>query len=185
VTEAQFTPASGWCPHPEHWHASDAQATEHEVTALVGALTVALQPELVIETGTHTAQTAAAIGGALASNGHGRLITCETDRALADRAAYMLGQLPVQVLCGHSLDVLPPVLAGAGDVGLCWLDSSAQARRSELVLLRRYLAPGAVIGVHDTRPGRPPARALAQPWLTVLTLRTPRGVSFAQITEGK
>jgi hypothetical protein len=61
-SEARFTPPRPDCPHPEWWTSTDDDSTECEVTALVAAFVVALQPELVIETGTAFGQTAEAIG---------------------------------------------------------------------------------------------------------------------------
>lgn len=68
-SEARFTPPRPECPYPEWWTSTDVDSTECEVTALVAAFVVALQPELVIETGTAFGQTAEAIGHAVAANG--------------------------------------------------------------------------------------------------------------------
>lgn len=151
---------------------------------LVAGFTRALQPDLVVETGTYRGGTAAAIGQALRKNRHGQLITIEADPGLVRVARARVRRLPVTVLHGDSLAVLPKALTGR-IVQLCWLDSSPHIRGRELAMLAPFLDGGAVIGVHDTRPGRPPARALEllQHGLNVLTLRTPRGVSFAQVRE--
>jgi predicted O-methyltransferase YrrM len=183
--ESEFTAANGWCAHPERWHADDDQATEREVTGLVAAFVRALQPETVVETGTYKAGTATAIARALHSNGRGHLFSFELDGALAVSAYAKLRGLPATVVRGSSLDELPGVLTGR-TVGFAWLDSAPDMRAKELLALVPYLEPGAVVGIHDTRPGRPPAVSLDRLLATgklfdALTLRTPRGVTFAQL----
>ena len=95
--EADFTPPNSWCPDPGFWHADDGDATEHEVTELVAAFVRALQPELVVETGSYSAQTSLAVGEALARNGHGRLVTLEIEPELAGIAKAKCAGLPVTI----------------------------------------------------------------------------------------
>lgn len=179
TTEDQFTAPSGWQPHPEWWHADTADAAEWEVTGLVAAFTRALQPGIVVETGTNTGQTARAVGYALRINGHGHLYTLESDPALAGAAEQSCAGLPVTVICGDSLTWEPP-----GPVGLAWLDSGLGIRAAELERLAPHLEDGAVVGVHDTGPQHPVAALLAAAgWFRAITLRTPRGVTFGQVTR--
>lgn len=190
TTEDRWTSPSPWCPSPGWWHSDTADATEHEVTALVAALVRALQPECVVETGTNSGQTALAIGRALAGNGHGRLWTLETDGAMAARAALLLDGLPAIAAGVSSLHWEPPQ-----GVDLAWIDSGpaegapgldwASLRRDEIARWLPWFTPGAVIGVHDTAPHHPVMRAL-QPLfqaagMQYLNLRTPRGVALAQV----
>lgn len=180
ITEDRFTPPSPWCGHPEHWHADDNQATEHEVTGLVAAFVRAVQPEIVVETGSNTGQTTEAIGRALRANGHGHLYSLEVDEALAGKAAQRCEGLPVTVIHGDSLSWAPP-----GEVGFAWLDSETGIRHLELLRLRPHLAEGAVVGIHDTGPQHMTTRYLwpliADGVFTALTLRTPRGVTFGTV----
>jgi len=182
--ESDFTAPGDWQPHPEHWHADDAQATEHEVTELVAAFVRALQPEICVETGSNTGQTTEAIGRALAANGHGHLYSLEVDEALAAKAAERCEGLPVTVIRADSLSWTPP-----GEIGFAWLDSETGIRHLELLRYRRWLAEGAVVGVHDTGPQHGTARLL---WPLVergvfnaVTLRTPRGVTFGTVTADR
>lgn len=180
--EDRWTAPSRWCPEPGRWHSDDAQATEHEVSELVGAFARALQPEIAVETGSNSGQTTEAIGRALARNGHGHLWSLETDPAMAAAAALRCEGLPVTVVCGDSLSWSPP-----GEVGLAWLDSEPGIRHLELMRLRPHLAEGAIVGVHDTGPQHMTSRFL---WpmvqsgeFTAITLRTPRGVTFGTVTR--
>ncbi len=93
TTEDRWTPPSDWCPAPQHWHSDtyEPDVTEHEVTALAVAFVRALQPEVVVETGTSTGATALALGQALHANRHGHLWTVEIDEALALKAAARMG----------------------------------------------------------------------------------------------
>lgn len=191
-TEDRWTPSAPWCPRPEWWHADTADATEHEVTALAVAFVGALHPEVVVETGTNTGQTALAIGKALQGNGHGYLWTLEPDASLASEAESLLSDLPVAVVRERSQDWEPPP-----GIGFAWIDSGPLAagpaggqdwgalRRDEIARWRHRFAPGAVIGVHDTAPHHPVMRALAPlleaEGMQYLNLRTPRGVVLAQV----
>lgn len=184
--EDRWTAPGPWQPHPEHWHSDDAQATEHEVSELVGAFARALQPEIVVETGSNSGQTTEAIGQALLKNGHGHLYSLEIDPVMADAAERRCTGLPVTVIRGDSLSWTPP-----GEVGFAWLDSETGIRHLELQRLRRFLADGAIVGIHDTGPQHATARLL---WplvqrgeFSAITLRTPRGVTFGTVAldEGR
>lgn len=185
-SEAEFTAPRPDCPHPEHWHAEDAYATEAEVTGFVAAMVRAVQPEYVLETGTHTGTTARAIGQALAANGHGHLVTIERDAAKAAAAGEMLARtpgpvgagLPVMVVHGDSLGYVPEQ-----PIDLAWLDSATDARVPEFYRFRPYLSPRAVVMFHDTGPHQPLAGLLGQlrDVLDLVTLPTPRGVSIGRL----
>ena len=179
LTEDTWTPAREWCAKPHHWHAATADATEIEVTRLIAAFVGALQPDLVIETGTNTGQTSEAIGRALAANGHGRLVTCEIDTAMVWAARDRCKGLPVTVEQMQGVDYLP-----LEPVGFLFLDSHAHKRHLELEHFLPHLEAGAVIAVHDTASHHPVMDYL-RPFIDAqrivgLTLRTPRGVSFFQ-----
>jgi Methyltransferase domain len=177
-----------WCPSPQYWHSADREATEFEVTTLIGAFVTALQPEVVVETGSYTGQTSAAIGRALQASGHGHLYTVEMMPAAAETAVRAVAGLPVTVTCSDSVEWLrlTPLPAPAQ---FAWIDSgNHQVRVAEVrvMLELERLAPGAIVGIHDTGPFFTEAEAAWAPleeegWLKMITLRTPRGVSFAQV----
>ncbi|MDA0578702.1 MAG: class I SAM-dependent methyltransferase [Verrucomicrobia bacterium] len=124
--ESEFTPPSDVCPHPEYWHTGDCETTEQEVVELIGAFVRALQPELVVETGSYKGVMSRAIGEALKRNGHGRLVTFEVDAALAEVARKACRRLPVEVRHESSLAWMP-----TEKVGFCWLDSGIETRVQE------------------------------------------------------
>lgn len=144
---------------------------------------MALQPEYVLETGTAFGQTAQAIGAALKLNGHGQLVTLETDPDRAESSRSRCVGLPVAVLEVSSLDYTPDQ-----PIDFLWLDSLPHLRADEYRRYRPYLSDRAVVGVHDTGPQhtvRPTIEALVasgelgEP----LWLPTPRGVCFARPGE--
>jgi predicted O-methyltransferase YrrM len=181
MTEDTWTPPAEWCPQPQYWHADDGDATEHEVTGLVAAFVIALQPEVVAETGSYLGQTSQAIGRALAWNGHGRLWTVEIDPGRAEAARERCANLPVEVMTGSSLNWAWSVPRG---IGFAWIDGGPD-RAAEISHLLPSFAPGAILGMHDAGPQHP-YTAQVEPLvragrLKPITLHTPRGVMFAEV----
>lgn len=173
--ESAYTKATQECPHPEHWHAPDDYATEAEVTELVAAMVRALQPELVVETGTYKGDTMVAIADALLRNRHGRLVTIETNARRAKHARELAVGLPVEVIHGDSLAYAPDA-----PVDFAFLDSSFDARPQEYRRLAQFLSPRAVVMFHDTAPHHPLRDKLRQLDLNLVHLPTPRGVSIGR-----
>lgn len=178
VSEATWTAPRADCPNPGHWHSTDNQSTEIEVTELVAAFVRALQPEFVLETGSCIGQTSHAIGLALRENGHGRLVTLETDHERAAVARRRCTGLPVRVLEMPSLEFEP-----LEPIGFAWFDSLIELRVPEFERFRPNLVDGAVVGFHDTGPhfGSYGDTIDAIDGLSTMRLRTPRGVTFAQV----
>ena len=179
-TEDRFTVPSAECPNPQYWHSRDDASTEDEVAELVAAFVRALQPEIVVETGSSFGFTAALIGKALRRNGHGHLYTIDTDPEMVKVTRKRCAGLPATVIEGPSLSFTPP-----GPVGFAWLDSEPQYRIDEAHMLHPFLAPGAFVGIHDTATHhnfRPAVERLCdEGWLRPVWLPTPRGVMFAEV----
>lgn len=174
--ESEFTPPSDFCPHPERWHAHDGMATEVEVIDLLGALVGVLQPDVVVETGTHLGYAAEVMGRALLRNGQGHLWTVEHDPALAMAAAERVDGLPVTIIVGRSLDWAPP-----SGIDFAWFDSDTDLRVAEFRAYRPMMHGRTVVGFHDTNPRhnyRPQLDALG---IQLLDLPTPRGVTFGRV----
>ena len=177
--ESRYTQPRPDCPSPQWWHSDDSDSTEHEVTVLVAGYVTALQPELVVETGTAWGQTAEAIGKALKASGHGRLVSLEVDTERVEHSRRRCAALPVEIRQQPSLDYQPDE-----PIGFAWFDSLFELRADEFRLLRPHLLPGAIVGFHDTGPQhnlRPSVEALRGEGLQLLFLPTPRGVAFGQV----
>jgi len=178
IRESQFTEPSEYCPHPEYWHTDDCETTEVEVVELVAALVRAIQPELVVETGTYKGDTARAIGKALKKNGHGRLVTFEVEEGLYRVSQKKCRGLPVELRHQSSLDWEP-----TGKIDFCWLDSGLDTRIPEFNKYYPHLK-GSIIGIHDTGPQhsiRAEIEAHILDRLSPLWIPTPRGVMLAQV----
>lgn len=148
------------------------------MTELVAAFVRALQPEVAVEAGTWTGQTTRAIGLALRQNGHGHLYAVELDPVMAGRARHACEGLPVTVTEGSSTGWDPP-----WNIGFAFVDGASD-RCAEAEYLLDRMAPGAIIGMHDTGPLHAAGRMdwlNAHSRLNAITLRTPRGVSFAEV----
>jgi hypothetical protein len=178
--ESRWTRPRPDCPHPERWHAPDAYATETEVTALVAAMVVALQPDFCIETGSWLGTTTRAIGWALRQNGHGELVSLEIDTDKCNAARDLCGNLPTTVLNMSSMTYTP-----TRPIDFAWFDSQAELRPQEFLRYLPWMHDRTVVGFHDTGPQHP-VRDLLAPLETCgviqpLYLPTPRGAMFARV----
>jgi hypothetical protein len=179
LSEARWTPPSDFCKNPQYWHSDDNESTEHEVTALVAAFIVGLQPEFVLETGTAFGQTAFAIGKALQQNGHGACVSIDTDGGRLDLAVSRCLGLPVSFWGGNALDYKPSEL-----IDFAWVDTGGN-RAVELETMHKFCNKGAIVGIHDTGPQHLVRVSLEpifnQGLYRPIFLRTPRGVCFAEV----
>jgi predicted O-methyltransferase YrrM len=176
--ETTFTEPSEHCPNPQYWHSADCETTELEVVELVAAFVRALQPELVVETGTYNGTMAREIGKALKKNGHGRLVTFEVDPVLHEAAKKRCKGLPVELKLQSSLDWEPDQ-----KIDFCWFDSGLETRVQEFKQYYPHLK-GSIIGIHDTAPQHQVRGYVEEAILGHLSpmwLNTPRGVMFAQV----
>jgi predicted O-methyltransferase YrrM len=169
-----------WCAKPELWHAPDGDSSEFEVLELCAAFIRALQPEVVVETGSAFGFGAAMMGAALKANGHGRLYSLEIDLVRYEQACERCKGLPVDVVYSDSMSWEPP----AG-IGFAFFDSRPQLRADEFRRYRPFMVPGAIVAFHDIAPHHtvwPRVHQLEREGLLkALRLRTPRGIALCQI----
>lgn len=170
-----------WCAKPEFWHAPDKESSELEVLELCAAFIRALQPEVVVETGSAYGFGAAMMGAALKANGHGRLYSLEIDLARYEHAFERCKGLPVDVVYIDSMTWKPP----AG-IGFAFFDSRPNLRADEFRRYRPFMVPSAIVAFHDIAPHHtiwPRVHELEREGLLrALQLRTPRGIAICQIT---
>lgn len=186
VSEASLTLARPDCPHPERWSARDGQATETEVIGLAAALVRALQPDVVLETGTYHGYMAAELGRALRGNGQGQLITMEPDPDRHARAVEYIGDgLPVHVLRRESLSVSCDEIRmlAVGHVGFVWFDSLFELRVQEFDHFLPLFDSRTVVAFHDAGPhhGEWSDAVRNHPRLRCIDLPTPRGCILARV----
>lgn len=185
-SEARFTAPTERCPYPERWTSTDGDSTEVEVSDVAWGLVRALQPSLVVETGSGFGQTARRICDALAQNGHGQLVTIEPD---PERAAATRRLVPeAAVVEAASLSWTP-----SGVIDFAWLDSHYELRVAEFIRYRPWMRSGTVVCFHDTAPEHGSHRiasgrdlhseiqvALGSD-LAIVRLPTPRGITIGEV----
>lgn len=189
--ERRHTVPHEYCDRPEYWHSADGDSTETEVSELVAGLVRALQPEIVVETGTAFGYTTLLIGEALRENGHGYLYSLEIDPARVEHATAMLDAdplpLPVSIVQTSSLTWIPP-----GPIGFAFFDSLYELRRLEFERFREIgvLRAGTIVAFHDWTSGlrghymdvRTEIEKLAADGLLrAVFLPTPRGIAIAEV----
>lgn len=188
--ESRFITPTDLCPHPQRWTSTDGDSTEVEVSLLIAAFVIALQPDFVLETGTAFGQTTALIGQALARNGRGRLVSLETDGERIPEARERCAGLPVEILQVDSLDYLPQE-----QLDFVLFDSLYEYRIPEFLRYRPWLRTGAIVAFHDTAPEhgahriasgrdlRSEIEAELAGQIRFIHLPTPRGITLAEVLE--
>lgn len=185
MTEARYTSPSDLCPHPDRWTSRDIEATENEVLELVHGLVRALQPDLVLETGTYLGDGTEAIASALRDNGRGQLHTFELDPGIVGKAAARLTDLDHWITYheGKAEDWTPPA-----PIDFAFFDSSPGSRCMEWHNLAQHMTQRTVVAFHDTSPHLPLRDLLRNPDLPpihLIDLPTPRGISIGQLPRSE
>ena len=186
--ESRFTPSSYFCPHPEYYHSPDSEATEWEVSEFIGALVRIVQPEYVVETGTYHGHTSLEIAAALHDNGHGHLVTIESNQNEYEQARGYLGTYVdswVTTIHGNTMDFIPQK-----PIDLAFFDSWQEGRHEEFL---RYHGMGmlprdAIVAFHDSAPHhqvyKHVYRNLIEPgYIKTIEFHTPRGLLLGQVQK--
>jgi glycosyltransferase involved in cell wall biosynthesis len=144
--ESEFSQPTTLCPHPEWWSSENYMATEVEVSQLIATLVRAVQPEFVVEIGSHYGQTTERIGTAIIGNGHGEFVSLELDSGLygvaVNRCTGLLSD-KVQILNSNSLEYIPPK-----PIDFLFVDGAVD-RVADVKHYLPYMAPRSYIIVHD------------------------------------
>lgn len=183
LSEGRFTDRRDFCPNPGNWHSADADSTEYEVLELLGGLVRALQPEIVVETGTAFGYGALHIAQALKANGHGKLYTFEIDLERIGISAETLKDFPQQV------DIVPTDIrqwTPPGDIEFAFFDSGrTEDRHLEFRYCRQWLKSGSIVAFHDAAPHHAVWAGVQQlerdGFLKPIRLHTPRGLALAEV----
>ncbi len=183
-SEAEYTLPREECPNPGLWHARDIDATEVEVSELVGSLVRCLQPEFCLETGSYDGQTTNAIAKALYLNGHGDLVSLEIDpkRAKASSEAVQF-DYPCDVICTSSAKY-----ETTRKIDFAFFDSD-QYRGLEFLRFYPHMHSGTVVVFHDTGKHHRVIREQVEELqhrglLNPIFLMTPRGVAICTVNGG-
>jgi predicted O-methyltransferase YrrM len=175
-----YTGRKDFCMKPEFWHAADYDSTEYEVLELVSAFVRALQPEVVVETGSCYGIGSARIARALKANGHGKLYSLEINPERAETARAAVEGLPAEIVLGDSMKWCPP-----NEIGFCFFDSYPELRALEFRRYKPFMVPGAIVSFHDAAPHHSvywfSEELEKEKLLKPIRLHTPRGVVFAEV----
>ena len=187
--QPEYHRATPECPHPERWMMYDSMTAEFEVLEFLKSLVTTTKPELIVETGSFLGVSTLWMAQGLKENGFGKVISCEYDLAVYEKAKEKVDSSPVKEWIDlrneSSLDMKVD-----GRIDLLFSDSDMPIREQEV---RRYLPqvnPQGLILMHDAsshlKQVRDAALKLeAEGLISVVFLPTPRGLVVAQKREGR
>ena len=189
VLQPEYHRATLECPNPERWRMYDSMTAEYEVLQFLKTLVTTIKPELVVETGTFSAVSTLWIAEALRDNGFGKIISCEYDAKVFERARARVADSGlaewIELRNESSLE-----MTVAGGIDLFFSDSDPPLREQEV---RRYLPqikPAGIILMHDASSHLKTVREAAlrleaEGLISTVLLPTPRGLVIAQKRAGR
>lgn len=187
--QAEYTPPTPECPHPEFWRMVDSQTSELEVVDFLKSVVMTVKPRLIVETGTFIGYSAVKIAEGLKANGFGQLITIEYDPAIFAKAKERIdssglgkwieyrNESSLETRIDQTIDIL-------------FSDSHLTIREAEIRRFLPQINPNGLILIHDASSHfgvvREAALRLEQEGLiSVVLLPTPRGLVVAQKRAGR
>jgi predicted O-methyltransferase YrrM len=185
----EYHRATQECAHPERWSMYDSMTAEVEVLEFLATLVTTVKPELIVETGAFLGVSAVWMARGLKRNGFGRIVSCEFDPMVFEKAKAKIAEsgvaewIELQNESSLTMEV-------TGTIDLFYSDSDLEIREQEV---RRYLPqirPTGLILMHDaaSHPGVVREAALrleAEGLISVVLLPTPRGLVVAQKRDGR
>ena len=189
LLQPEYHRATPECPHPERWHMYDSMTAEAEVLEFLRSAVTTIKPDLVVETGTFSGISTLWIAEGLKANGRGRVVTCEFDRKVYENAKARIAASGlaewIELRNESSLE-----MKVEGTIDLFFSDSDLPIREQEIRRFLPQINPYGLILMHDAsshlKVVRDAALQLEQEGLiSVVLLRTPRGLVVAQKREGR
>jgi predicted O-methyltransferase YrrM len=177
------------CPHPERWHMFDSMTAEAEVLEFLRTLVTTIKPDLVVETGTFSGISTLWIAEGLKANGRGRVISCEFDADVHENAKARIATSGlaewIELRNQSSLD-----MEVEGTIDLFFSDSNLPIREQEIRRFLPQINPFGLILMHDASSHLKIVREAAlklegEGLISVVLLRTPRGLVVAQKRDGR
>jgi predicted O-methyltransferase YrrM len=185
----EYHRATPECPEPERWHMYDSMTAEVEVLDFLRALVTTVKPKLIVETGAFLGVSTIALAEGLRDNGRGRLVSCEYDPVVFNKAQERIAGSGVadwiDLRCASSLE-----MEVEGTIDLLYADSDMEIRAAEVKRFLPQLAPTGLVLIHDASSHLRVVREAAfelerEGLLSCLFLPTPRGLVMAQKKEGR
>jgi predicted O-methyltransferase YrrM len=189
AVQAEYTPATPECPHPERWNMLDSMTAEVEVLDFLKSLVMTVKPELVVETGTFIGLSAIKMAEGMKANGFGRIITCEFDPVVHQKAKERIeaSDLSAWIDCRNqsSLDMQID-----GTIDIFFSDSDINIREQEIRKFLPQISPNGIVLTHDASSHYKVVREAAlrleaEGLLSVVLVATPRGLVIAQKRAGR
>ena len=187
--QAEYTPATAECPHPERWKMLDSMTAEVEVLEFLKSLVMTVKPELVVETGTFMGLSAIKMAEGMKVNGFGRIVTCEFDPVVFQKAKERVAAsgFAAWIECRNesSLDMKID-----GTIDIFFSDSDIPIREKEIRKFLPQINPNGIVLTHDASSHYKIVREAAlrleeEGLLSVVLVATPRGLVIAQRREGR
>jgi predicted O-methyltransferase YrrM len=177
------------CPHPERWHMYDSMTAEAEVLEFLRTLITTIKPTLVVETGSFLGVSTLWIAEGLKANGFGKIISCEFDPVVFDKAKEKIAASGlsdwIELRNESSLE-----MHIEGTIDLFFSDSDMPIREAEVKRFLPQIRPTGLILMHDASSHLKTVRDAAfkmesEGLLSCIFLPTPRGLVVAQKREGR
>ena len=187
--QPEYHRATPECLHPERWHMFDSMTAEAEVLEFLRTVVTTIKPDLVVETGTFSGISTLWIAEGLKANGRGHVISCEFDPKIYENAKARIAASDlaawIELRNESSLE-----MKVEGTIDLFFSDSDMPIREQEIRRFLPQINPYGLILMHDAsshlRIVRDAALKLEREGLiSVVLLRTPRGLAVAQKREGR
>jgi predicted O-methyltransferase YrrM len=185
----EYHRATPECPEPERWSMIDSMTAEVEVLEFIATLVTTIKPRLVVETGSFLGVSTEWIARGLERNGFGKVVSCEFDSVVYEKAKERLEASPLkqwmELLNESSLE-----MQVEGTIDLLFSDSDVQIREAEVKRFLPQMKPTGVILMHDASSHLQVVRAAAlkmedEGLISVVLLPTPRGLVVAQPKAGR
>ncbi len=187
--QPEFHRATPECPSPQHWSMIDTMTAEVEVLEFLATLVTTIKPRLIVETGSFLGVSTEWMARGLQRNGFGKIISCEFDPVVYERAKERFINSPlapyIELRNQSSLE-----MNIEGTIDLFFSDSDIDLREKEVKRFLPQINPHGVILMHDAsshhRVVREAAHRLEDEGLiSAVFLPTPRGLVLAQPRAGR
>ncbi len=180
------------CPNPERWSMIDSMTAEVEVLEFLATLVTTLKPRLVVETGSFLGVSTEWIARGLERNHFGKVISCEYDPLVYEKAKARLESSPlspwIELRNESSLEMT--IASTDGTIDLFFSDSDMPIREAEVKRFLPQINPNGIILMHDASSHLKVVRDAAlkmeaEGLISIILLPTPRGLVLAQPRSGR
>ena len=177
------------CPNPERWSMIDSMTAEVEVLEFIATLVTTIKPRLVVETGSFLGVSTEWIARGLERNGFGKVISCEYDPVVYEKAKARIEASPlspwIELRNESSLEMKVD-----GVIDLFFSDSDMPIREAEVKRFLPQINPNGIILMHDASSHLKVVRDAAlkmecEGLISIILLPTPRGLVIAQPRAGR